>query len=846
MTAESNAGPAGGRSARRLGGGLARRLDRRWTAALFAAGAALALFALRAPVRSTVGWDDTFYTLQASSLVEDGDLDLRNDVLASGLDNPHRLEILTATTPAGALDNEFSIGPALVWLPAYGAGMPLRALTHRPPGTVPVRWSLAQRDALHLLSLLAFMGVVCFLLRLDALASASDVPTERGLLAAADVPQPRGLLATAALVLGTPLLVYATSDYTMSHLPSALATALLVAAALALERDPRPRTALAAGVALGLVFLVRWQDLAFGLLLLAPLVGVARRRGAPRAAGGGGDGGAGLPRALALAGCAGGGFLAMASLQLHAWALERGRWLTLPQGQGFFHPWAPEPAGFLFSGRAGLLTWSPVFALAAAGLVLPWRCRLPRRWAFAALAVLAIEIWANAAVSDWWGGHSFGARRMVSCVPLLPLGLANLRALAARRGPSARRLLAALLLAACGWGLFVGLLYWNGVQDLSLVFRGRPAEAAATMPGDAINDPAAARARAGRLALAPPADYWAAAGEAGSAPGILATWLLLGAAALAAAAVLARVPPRRLTAALLALYLALALGAHLRLARGPHPDWAERAGWRRLSRQWRLPPRQYDRDEVVVPAVSGADGTAGWRRSPADAYRYVESFLEWRAGDPAVARALLAALGARGYPAAEATVADLAAIERGGRLLRWMPGSFFAPAGWRPALEVPLPATVAREWRLAIDLTPGELAGSEVASGDLYDVCRLLDAAGQPLATVALRSGGGLVLEAAGQRAERPIRLAGGSTYALTLRYALSPAAVEVTLAGPRDAGAEPVRLAFAPPPSAVAPAAVVLGRSRAHPLGGALLRGAVFADLRVTAIGAPSPLPSP
>src|ERR1700730_18235054 len=93
----------------------ARGDGRRRRAALAAAALALALFGLRGEVRSHAGADDSYYLLQGSSLIEDADLALRTDALASGFALSDRLALLTNTTAAGSLDNEFSIGPALLW-----------------------------------------------------------------------------------------------------------------------------------------------------------------------------------------------------------------------------------------------------------------------------------------------------------------------------------------------------------------------------------------------------------------------------------------------------------------------------------------------------------------------------------------------------------------------------------------------------------------------------------------------------------------------------------------------------------------------------------------------------------
>src|ERR1700724_2602388 len=181
--------------------------------------------------RTRTGWDDTFYLLQVSSLVEDGDVDLRNDALYSTLAPRDLQTFLTATLPSGTLKNTSSIGPAVLWLPAYAAGMPWRQGAGTPAA---IRWSRSQLAALHLLSLAFLAGVAWVLYRLLETAG-----TNRRL----------ALLATLALLLGTPLAVYGPAVYTMAHLPSAVATSLLVASVLWLEKERQRLHALLGGVA---------------------------------------------------------------------------------------------------------------------------------------------------------------------------------------------------------------------------------------------------------------------------------------------------------------------------------------------------------------------------------------------------------------------------------------------------------------------------------------------------------------------------------------------------------------------------------------------------------------------
>lgn len=85
-----------------------------------------------------------------------------------------------------------------------------------------------------------------------------------------------------------------------------------------------------------------------------------------------------------------------------------------------------DPAlwAILVSDNHGLLTWTPVIALALAGFV-PLIKRY-RATGIAAAAVFVVSWYVNAAVSDWWAGEAFGARRFLSCYPILVIALAAL------------------------------------------------------------------------------------------------------------------------------------------------------------------------------------------------------------------------------------------------------------------------------------------------------------------------------------------------------------------------------------------------------------------------------------
>ena len=168
-------------------------------------------------------------------------------------------------------------------------------------------------------------------------------------------------------------------------------------------------------LALALATLVRWQDVVFGLIPLAFWVraGIAGRfRG----------------RAIAAAGAVAAGttvFLAAVSPQPAYWHAWFGQAFAVPQGAGYLNWRDPRVASLLFSGWHGLYYWHPLLLVGTAGLV-AWAALARRRIIpLALLACLAIAVYVNSCVWDWFGNASFGARRFCSCMPLFAVGLAT-------------------------------------------------------------------------------------------------------------------------------------------------------------------------------------------------------------------------------------------------------------------------------------------------------------------------------------------------------------------------------------------------------------------------------------
>ena len=107
----------------------------------------------------------------------------------------------------------------------------------------------------------------------------------------------------------------------------------------------------------------RWQGALYGLLILPLAVqGLSNKSIRP-------------VWLLAAAGAA----LLVFSPQFIAWKILFGRWITIPQGQGFLEPSSANLLIPLFSANHGFFNWTPVMFLGFVGLFLGLR-RSPWGW----------------------------------------------------------------------------------------------------------------------------------------------------------------------------------------------------------------------------------------------------------------------------------------------------------------------------------------------------------------------------------------------------------------------------------------------------------------------------------
>jgi hypothetical protein len=226
------------------------------------------------------------------------------------------------------------------------------------------------------------------------------------------------LWGTLGAALAGPLPYYCFSGAFPSHAMATMATSLLVLLWILWRDGWTRRRWLWFGASAGLVVLVRPACAPF---LLLPLLEAARTllaavRARQRSS---------VARELLRA--AVGPALAAAAValvffpQLLCWKILYGRWLLVPQGEGFMRWDQNAWASTLFAPRNGLFTVAPLLLFALVGLFLALR-RLPAL-AGPLLLTLAGVLVVNGAAYDWWG-WGFSSRRFTEVLPLFTFGLA--------------------------------------------------------------------------------------------------------------------------------------------------------------------------------------------------------------------------------------------------------------------------------------------------------------------------------------------------------------------------------------------------------------------------------------
>jgi hypothetical protein len=374
--------------------------------------------------------DGMFYFVQLRSLYFDHDVDFR--------DEANRFPWISAsygkTLPDGRLANPFPLGAPMLWSPFYAIA----------DGACRAQGLGTCQGYTYPYIRAVIVGTV-FWTVLGCGLTVSAIRRMGG-------RQRTAALSVSALALASPLVFYVLQNADYSHGCSFFAASLVLYTVVRARDTPTAAAFFAAGIAVGLAFLVRWQDAVLGLMPLALAL-----TGGPATTVRG--------RAVRVAALSTGALLA-ACPQFVFWNALYGRPLTIPQAGDFLSLAHIEAFRFFFSTWNGVLLWHPILLVAFAGLFLSGILSGPRHDSRTlrrvCLAVIVLELLVSMMVVDWWSGGAFGQRRLVSVLPILALGLSQVTEAALRRSRTLALALAAVVSLLIAWNMLTLTRYYQG------------------------------------------------------------------------------------------------------------------------------------------------------------------------------------------------------------------------------------------------------------------------------------------------------------------------------------------------------------------------------------------------
>ncbi len=412
--------------------------------ALFASGLAMQL-QFGARLQS----DGFYYFAYLRSLAFDRDVNFMNDYRLIGLgDKPHLFE----PTVTGHAHSAWTIGPAIVWAPFYGAGhLSARSLHARGRAVEVDGASYPYRQAI------CIAGLVYALLGIWMAIRATQH----------FFPPSIAVTAAALTIGGSFMLWYSLAEPTMTHAPAMASVAGFVWYWVATHGRRSLAHWIGLGALAGFMTMIRWQSAIFAVLPAWEAASMLWRAWRVRDAA--------VMRTVLIGGLA---FTAAATLafvpQMLAWKAIYGQYLAVSPVGPQIRWWDPHLMDVLFSSRNGLVAMSPILYVASLGLVaFAWR-----RPAFGvpSLVACAAMVYFNASIQDWWGSAGYGGRRFDGVIVLMVIGLAA--AIDGVVGVVARR---PRLVAATVFGLAA---VWN-LTFVAAARRGDVTTAAAMSFGDA-------------------------------------------------------------------------------------------------------------------------------------------------------------------------------------------------------------------------------------------------------------------------------------------------------------------------------------------------------------------------
>ena len=334
-----------------------------------------------------INGDGIQYYAYLRSLVFDRDVNFVNDYALLYGDDDANVWIANRTGTGHAV-NLMSIGPALLWMPAFLLTCGLMAAGTLLGSTVPVDGIAAPFQLSAGLAGIAYATAGAYLLYQICAREFAPWPA---------------LWASLVAWLASPAIYYSLVSPAYSHALSIFTVALFVDTWHRTRGESGPGRYVVLGLLAALAALVRWQDVIIVLLPVGEALEavVHRRTRLTQSAG-----------RLAIMGAT--SVVAFAP-QMLAWRAMYGRFVLTPQGPDFMRWTEPQIAAVLWSWNHGLFLWTPALLLAAGGLY--WLHRHDRLLGWGSAVVVLTAVYINASVVDWWGGEAFRCAPVSSATP---------------------------------------------------------------------------------------------------------------------------------------------------------------------------------------------------------------------------------------------------------------------------------------------------------------------------------------------------------------------------------------------------------------------------------------------
>lgn len=353
------------------------------------------------------GTDPVGYYSWLRSAVIDGNVDTTDEYYHYGEDQYH----IIFPGPNGYNKNPYAIGSAVLWSPFYLTAHFASAILGLPTdGYAPLYVIAASLGS----AIYALIGLWL------AYRIASEFFGKRV-----------ALWATIGIWWSTPLLFYMYSHPIMSHANDAFVNALFVYVWHRTRPAPRARDWLLRGATLGLATLVRAQNALLAVLLVAEVILSLKQASIIRPAEQRDSFANTLGTVIKSAALFGIAAAMVFSLQLWVWRQTYGTWLpgnpysVYPDNTFDFT--SPHFFDLLLSSARGLFIWSPIVALAIAGLTAPlWR--RDRTLCLGLILAWLAQVYLVGSWSQWSGGAAFGQRFMINGTVIYIIGLAGLLA----------------------------------------------------------------------------------------------------------------------------------------------------------------------------------------------------------------------------------------------------------------------------------------------------------------------------------------------------------------------------------------------------------------------------------